>query len=154
MSRLRTWKSIGSLACLAVALGGLAGNALAEGVPALSASSFSVDFSALALLKALAAQGKGKIGNLLPETTTSTRYTSFDETYLRRAFTAAGLPADQFIVTNAQGSESTELTQAQFAISQGATALVMDPISSGVGASIETMPSRTASVGSIATGSL
>ena len=48
------------------------------------------------------------------------------------------MPADQYIITNAQGSESTELTQAQSAISQGATVLLMDPISSGVGASIET----------------
>src|SRR4029077_6291984 len=52
-------------------------------------------------------------------------------------FTAVGLPADQFIISNAGGSEQTELTQAQSAISQGATVLIVDPISSGVGASIE-----------------
>jgi D-xylose transport system substrate-binding protein len=57
---------------------------------------------------------------------------------LKKAFEAAGLTAGQYIITNAQGSESTELTQAQSAISQGATVLVVDPISSGVGASIET----------------
>lgn len=103
----------------------------------LSASSFTADFSALAALKPLVAQGKGKVGILLPETTTSARYTSFDAPYLQKAFAAAGLTPDQFIITNAQGSESTELTQAQSDISQGATVLVMDPISSGVGASIE-----------------
>ena len=85
-----------------------------------------------------AAKHKGKIAVLLPETTTSARYTSFDEPYHKKAFAAAGLKADQFIITNAQGSESTELTQAQSAISQGASVLVVDPISSGVGASIET----------------
>jgi D-xylose transport system substrate-binding protein len=50
---------------------------------------------------------------------------------------AAGLTADQYTITNAQGSESTQLTQLG-AISQGATVLVVDPISSGVRASIET----------------
>ena len=104
---------------------------------ALTASSFTADFSAMNALKPLASKLQGKIGVLLPETTTSARYTSFDEPYLKKAFEAAGLKPDQYIITNAQGSEATELTQAQSAISQGATVLVVDPISSGVGASIE-----------------
>jgi D-xylose transport system substrate-binding protein len=104
----------------------------------LTVSSFKADFAAMEALKPLAAQVKGKIAVLLPETTTSARYTSFDEPYLKKAFEAAGLTPDQYIITNAQGSESTELTQAQSAIAQGATVLVVDPISSGVGASIET----------------
>lgn len=123
----------------------LASVSLGLGLPAtaaysqdLSAKSFSADFKAMAQLKSLAAKGKGKIGVLLPETTTSARYTSFDEPYLKKAFEAAGVKASDVIITNAQGSESSELTQAQSAISQGATVLVMDPISSGVGASIET----------------
>jgi len=105
--------------------------------PSLSVNDFSADFSAIAQLKPLVAKGKGKIAVLLPETTTSARYTSFDAPYLKKAFDAAGLSSDQYIITNAQGSESTELTQAQSAISQSASVLVMDPISSGVGASIE-----------------
>lgn len=40
----------------------------------------------MAKLKTLASQGKGKIGVLLPETTTSARYTSLDEPYLKEAF--------------------------------------------------------------------
>jgi D-xylose transport system substrate-binding protein len=110
----------------------------AFGQGALTATSFTADFSAMAQLKDLAAKVKGKIAVLLPETTTSARYTSFDEPYLRKAFESAGLSGGQYIITNAQGSESTELTQAQSAISQGATVLIVDPISSGVGASIET----------------
>jgi len=104
----------------------------------LTAASFTADFAAMQALKPLATKVKGKIAVLLPETTTSARYTSFDEPYLKKAFDAAGLTPEQYIITNAQGSESTELTQAQSAISQGATVLVVDPISSGVGASIET----------------
>ena len=110
----------------------------ALGQTALTATSFTADFSAMAQLKDLSPKVKGKIAVLLPETTTSARYTSFDEPYLRKAFEAAGLTSSQYIITNAQGSESTELTQAQSAIAQGATVLVVDPISSGVGASIET----------------
>ena len=137
-SRLpRVKKTMTILAGLGLALG-LSGAAFAQSAPALSVNDFSADFSAMAKLKDLVAQGKGKIGVLLPETTTSARYTSFDAPYLTKAFEAAGMTSDQFIITNAQGSESTELTQAQSAISQGATVLLMDPISSGVGTSIET----------------
>ena len=131
--------ALGATASAALALGTAAGGALAKdaAAPQLSATSFNSDFSAMAELKPLATEGKGKIGVLLPETTTSARYTSFDEPYLKKAFADAGLPADDVIITNAQGSESNELTQAQSDISQGAKVLLVDPISSGVGASIE-----------------
>ena len=49
--------------------------------PALASTSFTSDFSAMSALKDLASQGKGKIGVLLPETTTSARYTAFDAPY-------------------------------------------------------------------------
>ena len=105
--------------------------------PSISTGDLTSNFSEMAKLKTLASQGKGKIGVLLPETTTSARYTSFDEPYLKQAFEKAGLSAGDVIITNAQGSELTEMTQAQSDITQGARVLVMDPISSGVGASIE-----------------
>jgi D-xylose transport system substrate-binding protein len=127
-----------ALSCFVAVLGALAASTACAQTSSISANSFNADFSAMSSLKQLAAQGKGKIAVLLPETTTSARYTSFDAPYLQKAFEAAGLPRDQFIITNAQGSESTELTQAQSAISQGASVLLVDPISSGVGASIET----------------
>lgn len=130
-------RGLGALLSIAFVVGFTAAPALAQ-APSLSVDSFSADFSAMAKLKPLVAQGKGKIGVLLPETTTSARYTSFDTPYLKKAFAMAGMPADAVLITNAQGSEATELTQAQAAISQGASVLVMDPISSGVGASIET----------------
>ncbi len=138
MSDFGIWqpvKRVGVLAGSLAALTMAANGAFAQGT--LSVDSFSADFSAMAGLKDLVAKGSGKIGVLLPETTTSARYTSFDEPYIKKAFEEAGLSTDQYIITNAQGSEATELTQAQSAIAQGATVLVMDPISSGVGASIE-----------------
>ncbi|MGH7120304.1 MAG: sugar ABC transporter substrate-binding protein [Acetobacteraceae bacterium] len=130
-------RGLGLSTCVAFALGIPGIPALAQG-SGLSVDSFSADFSAMAALKPLVAHGKGKIGVLLPETTTSARYASFDTPYLKKSFAMAGMPADDVFITNAQGSEATELTQAQADISQGATVLLMDPISSGVGASIET----------------
>src|ERR1019366_4598828 len=77
------------------------GSASATGVPNISASSLGADFSAMALLKPLAAAGKGMVGVLLPDTTTSARYVTFDAPYLTKAFQAAGLTSSQFKIDNA-----------------------------------------------------
>jgi D-xylose transport system substrate-binding protein len=135
ISRSANSRALGLAAGIGMALAALSTAALAQDV---TADSFTADFSAMKQLAPLVAQGKGKIGVLLPETTTSARYTSFDQPYLEQAFKEAGLGPDQFIISNAQGSESTQLTQAQTAISEGATVLVFDPISSGVGIAVET----------------
>ncbi|MDQ1492131.1 MAG: D-xylose transport system substrate-binding protein, partial [Actinomycetota bacterium] len=94
-------------------------------------------FSALAGLKDLAAQGKGMVGVLLPDTTTSARYVSFDAPYLTQAFEAAGLSPSQYRIDNAQGSASTMQTQAEALITAGATVLLVDALDSGSGAAIE-----------------
>jgi len=88
-------------------------------------------------LKALTAKGKGNVAAILPDTVTSARYTEFDAPYLTEALQAAGLAPAQFTVQNAQGSDATELTDAQEAITKGASVLIMDPLDSGIGARIE-----------------
>ncbi len=88
-------------------------------------------------LKPLAARGKGNVAVILPDTVSSARYTEFDAPYLTEALTAAGLSPTQFTVQNAQGSDATELSDAQTAITKGASVLIMDPLDSGVGTSIE-----------------
>jgi D-xylose transport system substrate-binding protein len=103
----------------------------------ISATSFTSDFSVMAGLKGLATQGHGMIGALLPDTASSARYVSFDAPYLTEAFQKAGLTSSQYKIDNAQGSDQTELTQAQADITAGATVLLMDGLDSGVGASIE-----------------
>ncbi len=105
---------------------------------AVSATSFTRDFSTMASLKSVAAKGKGNITVILPDTVTSARYTEFDAPYLTKAFETAGLSSSQFTVENAQGSDSTQLTDAQTAITNNASVLVVDPLDSGVGAQIET----------------
>jgi D-xylose transport system substrate-binding protein len=118
--------------------------ALGSVSPTVSTASFTNDFSVMRKLAGLTRIGTGKIGVLLPDTTTSPRYTEFDAPYLARALQAAGLSRSQFIITNAQGSDATEQAQAQSDMTQGATVLLLDPIDSGVGASIE---SAAASLG-------
>ena len=95
---------------------------------AITASSFTSDFSAMAQLKSVASAGHGLIGVLLPDTTTSARYESFDRPYLTKAFEAAGLTTSDFKIDNAQGSASTMQTQAEADITQGATVLLVDAI--------------------------
>ncbi len=103
----------------------------------LKLSDFTVDFTAMSQLKDLAGQGKGLIGVLLPDTTTSARYEQFDRPYLTKAFQAAGLSASDFKIDNAQGSASTMQTQAEADITNGATVLLVDALDSGSGAAIE-----------------
>jgi D-xylose transport system substrate-binding protein len=88
-------------------------------------------------LKPLAAKGKGNIAVILPDTVSSTRYVEFDAPYLKESFTRAGLKPSQFSIQNALGSDSTQFSDAQTAITKGASVLLVDPLDSGVGAHIE-----------------
>jgi D-xylose transport system substrate-binding protein len=106
-------------------------------VPSISVSSFDRTMSAMTTLKPLASLGKGNVAVILPDTVTSARYTEFDAPYLTQALGMAGLSSSQFTVQNAQGSDATELSDAQTAITKGASVIIMDPIDSGVGAQIE-----------------
>jgi D-xylose transport system substrate-binding protein len=49
----------------------------------------------------------------------------------------AGLKGSQIVIQNAQGSDTTEYSDAQADITKGAKVLIMDPLDSGVGAKIE-----------------
>ena len=107
-------------------------------IPSISVADLNNSFSAMSTLKPLAAIGKGNVAAILPDTVSSARYTEFDAPYLSEALAAAGLSPSQFSVVNAQGSDATELADAQEAITKGASVLIMDPLDSGVGTSIET----------------
>ena len=106
-------------------------------VPTISVGQLDRTFAAMATLKPLAAAGKGNVAVILPDTVSSARYTEFDAPYLSQALATAGLTPSQYSVVNAQGSDATELSDAQEAITKGASVLIMDPLDSGVGASIE-----------------
>src|SRR6478752_5987083 len=133
-----------ALAAVAAACGGSSGSSSSGGggsssgnVPQFDVTTLTADFSQMAELKDLAAQGKGKIGVLLPDTTTSTRYVQYDAPYLKKAFEAAGLSSDDFKIDNAQGKASTMQQQAEADITEGASVLLIDPLDPGSGAAIE-----------------
>jgi D-xylose transport system substrate-binding protein len=138
--------AVGGLMTVAACGGSSSGGATPTGsssssgsgsTPDVSATSFTPDFGAMAQLKDLAASGKGKIGVLLPDTVTSARYVEFDAPLLTKAFQAAGLSSSDFSVQNAHGDNATQVSQAQADITNGASVLIVDPLTSGVGAQIE-----------------
>jgi D-xylose transport system substrate-binding protein len=106
-------------------------------VPPLDVKSFDSTFAKMDTLKSLTAASKGLVGVILPDTTSSTRYVNFDAPYLTKAFTTAGYPTSDFKIDNAQGSDATELADAQADISLGAKVLVFDPLDSTVGSAIQ-----------------
>jgi D-xylose transport system substrate-binding protein len=132
--------STGAFAIILAACGGssTATTGATATVPAgLGVKSFDASFSAMAQLKDLVKAGKGKVGVILPDTTSSTRYVNFDAPYLKQAFDAAGYSSGQYKIDNAQGSPSAELQLAQADITAGATVLIFDPLDSNVGGQIQ-----------------
>ena len=107
------------------------------GTPEIDVTALTSDFSEMAKLKDLASEGKGMIGVLLPDTTTSARYVQYDAPYLKKAFETAGLSSDQFKIDNAHGSTSTMQQQAEADITAGASVLLVDPLDPGSGAASE-----------------
>jgi D-xylose transport system substrate-binding protein len=108
----------------------------------LSISSFNTSFSAMPSLKPLteyATKGANtlQVGAILPTTVGSARYVDFDAPYLEQAFSGAGYSQAEFKIDNAQGSDATELADAEADITLGAKVLLMDPQDSTVGNEIQ-----------------
>ncbi len=115
------------LALMACGGGGGTSSSSPATVPSdLSISSFDANFTYMPKLKSLVAAGKGLVGVVLPDTTTSARYIAYDLPYLKQAFGAAGYTSSQYTIGNAQGSATSELAIAQADITQGATVLLVD----------------------------
>src|SRR3982075_1933897 len=132
--------TLGVVGIVAMACGGgtTTSNTPSATVPAdLSISSFTQDFSYMPKLKSLVGAGKGMVGVILPDTTSSTRYVAYDQPYLTKAFQMAGYSASQFKIDNAQGQEAQQLAIAQADITAGATVLIVDPLNSTVGSQIQ-----------------
>jgi D-xylose transport system substrate-binding protein len=139
-NRLAIAAGIASVALVGGLFASASSSAKSKSKPApttVSATTFTTSYSTMKLLKPIVKKGKGSIEVILPDTVSSTRYTEFDAPSLTEAFIKAGLTFSQFRIQNAQGSDATELTDAQAAISSGARVLVVDPLDSGVGAQIE-----------------
>ena len=88
-------------------------------------------------LAAVTSAGSGMVGVILPDTTTSARYTSYDLPYLKQAFETAGYASTDFKIDNAAGTTTTQLALAQADITAGAKVLIVDPIDSTTGNQIQ-----------------
>jgi D-xylose transport system substrate-binding protein len=80
------------------------------------------------------AKASGKVGVILPDTTSSTRYELYDKPLLTKALTDAGIDAD---VQNAQGDKNKFASIAQNMIGQGVDVLIIDSIDAASGAGVE-----------------
>jgi D-xylose transport system substrate-binding protein len=105
----------------------------------LTAASFDSTFSAMAQLTGATAAGSGMVGVILPDVTTSARYTSYDLPYLKQAFAAAGYTTDQYKIDNASGTTATEVSIATADITAGAKVLLVDPLDGPTGLAIQTL---------------
>ncbi|SHG84542.1 monosaccharide ABC transporter substrate-binding protein, CUT2 family [Jatrophihabitans endophyticus] len=89
-----------------------------------------------------ASSGKTQVGVILPDTTSSTRYTEFDTPLLTKAFKAAGIKVD---IQNAGGDKTKFASLAQNMISEGVSVLIIDSIDAPSGAAVEAQ-AKTAGV--------
>jgi D-xylose transport system substrate-binding protein len=80
------------------------------------------------------AKASGKVGVILPDTTSSTRYTLYDKPLLQAALSAAGITPD---IQNAGGSTARFESIAQSMIGEGVKVLIMDSIDATSGAAVE-----------------
>jgi D-xylose transport system substrate-binding protein len=79
----------------------------------------------------------GSIWVLLPDTASSDRWEQEDAPYFTEAFEAAGLAeGDDFTVVNAEGDAATQQSQAEQAIADGASVIVLASLDTGSGATI------------------
>jgi D-xylose transport system substrate-binding protein len=76
----------------------------------------------------------GKVGVILPDTTSSTRYTQYDAPLLTKALKDAGITPD---VQNAQGDKNKFASIAQSMIGEGVKVLIIDSIDAASGAGVE-----------------
>jgi D-xylose transport system substrate-binding protein len=75
----------------------------------------------------------GKVAVLLPDSKSSVRWETVDRPFLQQAFEAAGVEAE---IQNAEGDKATQQQQAEQAITNGATVLLLVNLDSGSGAAI------------------
>ncbi len=75
----------------------------------------------------------GKVAVLLPDSKSSVRWESVDRPFLAEAFKEAGVEAS---ISNAEGDKSAQQQQAEQAITNGATVLLLVNLDSGSGAAI------------------
>ena len=132
-------------AAMVIGLGGMAAcgssssdNAKPSGGAKISAAC-KLDSPPTSQAKAPASGGatgkaSGKVGVILPDTTSSTRYTLYDAPLLTKALKDAGITPD---VQNAQGDKNKFGSIAQNMIGSGVKVLIIDSLDAASGAGVE-----------------
>jgi len=113
-----------AVAALALAACSSSGSSSASSSPSASTSASSSSSSS----------GAYQVAVLLPDSKSSVRWETYDRPMLSAAFKAAGVT---YNIVNAEGSASTQLTQAEQAITAGAKVILLVNLDSGSGAAIE-----------------
>ena len=143
---LNTRKLAASIVAVAAIVAGCSSSTATPTAPAaasgatgagISVTSFDASFSAMAQLKSVG--GSGLVAVILPDVTTSARYTTYDAPYLKQAFDAAGYAASDYKIDNASGTTNTEVTIAQADITAGAKVLLVDPLDGPTGKQIQAL---------------
>jgi D-xylose transport system substrate-binding protein len=116
-----------------IKLRALLGLGLVALVVAGCGSSSSSSSSSTSTSGSTQAAGKGEVAVLLPDTQSSVRWEQFDRKYLDQALTAAGI---SHTIVNAQGDPTTQRTQAEQAITNGAKVILLVDLDPGSGAAI------------------
>ncbi len=138
LRRLSFTACVGAIAVIAAACGSSSTSTGTATVPSgLTVDSFDVNFTVMATLKDLHGAGSGLVGVILPDTTSSVRYVNFDAPYLKKAFQAAGYSDSEYKIDNAKGDPAAEISLANADITQGAKVLIMDPLDSNTGTTIQ-----------------
>jgi D-xylose transport system substrate-binding protein len=82
-------------------------------------------------------EDQGSIWVLLPDTESSTRWEEDDRRYFTENFEAAGLvDGENFTIVNAEGDAATQQSQAEQAIADGASVIILTSLDTGSGAAI------------------
>jgi D-xylose transport system substrate-binding protein len=105
----------------------------------IAVGDFDANFTPMAGLKSVHDAGSGLVGVILPDVTTSARYTSYDLPYLKQAFQAAGYADTEFKIDNAAGTTNTQIAIAQADITAGAKVLLVDPLDGQTGKQIQAL---------------
>ena len=79
---------------------------------------------------------KGKIAVLLPDSKSSARWETADRRFFEQGFKAAGLSKDDYLISNAEGDPSTQRSQAEQAVTEGAKVILLVNLDPGSGAAI------------------
>jgi D-xylose transport system substrate-binding protein len=103
----------------------------------ISASAINSSYSAMKLLKAITAKGKGGVAVILPDEVSSNRWVDFDAPDIRKALLLAGMKSNQITIENSQGSDATAISMAQAAILKGDKVIIYCALDSATGATIE-----------------